>query len=170
MEATTKQRVDWMRAESAYINSVKTLEDLAHEFHCKVKTMEKRAQRFNWVAKRKALNEKASTEAQKSLTFNRIEELARFTTDNLSVVNALNAQIKANLNASALARVALAPDKLRALASTAEVVQRMGRVALGASLDTTPQTDAAETARQVREHTAAMEMATNGTAAALVKP
>lgn len=130
-----RPKTDWLAVKLEYINSSKSIRQVAEEFKVGASAAMKRCAAEGWEAERKQQAEKVSAAAQKVSTINRAQELAKFNEDDLRVARAIRAKA-----ASMLAGVK-SPTDLRALASAMDAAQKIGRLALGATTDNTGHSD-----------------------------
>ncbi len=122
---------DWAKVKLAYINSSKTLREVADDHGIKAAGVMARAAKEAWEAERKQKSAEVSKAAQAAMTIDRATELAKFNDDDLRVAKGLRGiaaqMLKEDRNFS--------PADLRALAGTFETAQRIGRLALGAETE-----------------------------------
>jgi len=121
---------DWAKVKLAYINSSKTLREVAEEFTIKAAGVMRRAAKEGWDAERKRLSASVSKTAQESLVFDRAAELARFNSDDLKIARALRQKAVHLLQGAEVS----AAD-LRSLSSTFESARGLGLAALGMVID-----------------------------------
>jgi len=146
--AATEQGTDWEAVRLAYVNSSMSLTEVAEKMGASSAAVRKRAEREGWAEQRRELSQEVAEKAQAAITEKRAKELEEFNETDLRVARALRAQVARVIQASQrkgdgkkgedetdAAPILLSAQDLRALAGTAEVAQRMGRLALGANTD-----------------------------------
>ena len=124
---------DWTAIKLAYIHSAKTLSQIAAEFSVTESAAEKRSEREKWADARRELSESVSRTAVERISAERLAELTNWNDADLKVARAMRGQIIAAINNAANTAKPLKPAEIRSLASAAEAVQKMGRLALGAT-------------------------------------
>lgn len=117
--------VDWIALETEFINSSVTLQDLAKAHGIKEATVRQRAKRHEWQQKRHALSREVTGKAQEVLTERRVGELAQLNFADVQLAGRIREKAAQLLDNSESAQ------ELRAIASAAEIAQRIGRIALG---------------------------------------
>lgn len=131
----TRKKADWLAVKLEYINSSKSIRQVAEEFGVGASAAMKRCAAEGWEAERKQQAQKVSAEAQKVSTASRAQELAKFNEDDLRVARAIRAK------AASMLGTVKSPADLRALASAMDAAQKIGRLALGATTDNTGHSD-----------------------------
>lgn len=126
---------DWTAVRLAYVTGTKTLREVADEFGIKSAGVMRRAAKEGWEAERKQQSATVSKAAQDRIADQRTDELARLNEDDLRLSRALRAQIAKSITAATAAGAPLSPPELRALAGAHESAQRVARLALGASTE-----------------------------------
>jgi transposase-like protein len=126
---------DWLAVKQQYIHGTMSLVELAREHDLNDSTMRSRAMREQWQEQRDEIQRVATEQATAQAVKQRTHDLLQLNKDDLTVARALKAQITKHLALSQQTGNPLAPRDLRALASAAEAVQRVGRLAVGASTD-----------------------------------
>lgn len=129
--------IDWLAIKLAYIHSAKTLSQIALEHGVSESAAEKRSEREKWAEARRELSESVSRTATERINAERLTELANWNDADLRVAKAMRGQIIAAINTAANMAKPLKPAEIRSLASAAEAVQKMGRLALGATTTNT---------------------------------
>lgn len=120
----SRSSTDWAAVKLAYINSTKTLREVAAEFEIGAPGVMRRAAREKWDAERKRLSGEVSKAAQKKLTIDRAAELARINDEDLKIATTLKAK------AYRMAKDVDNPADLRTLTSVFESAQRISHAAL----------------------------------------
>lgn len=133
MGARTKP--DWLAIKLEYVNSSKSIRQIAEEFGVGASAAMKHCANEGWDAERKAQAQKVSEEAKKVSAVTRAQELAKFNQDDLRVSKAIRAK------AANLMQTASSPSEIRSLALAFETAQKIGRLALGATTDNTGLSD-----------------------------
>lgn len=125
-------RADWQKIQFDYVHRGVRVVDLADLYSIKLDTIYQRVKREGWADKRVEAEQKAYAEAAADASKKRVKELAAFNEGDIKISHAIRSRI-----ATRLANVdgPMTMSELRVIASTAEVAQRMGRLALGASTD-----------------------------------
>ena len=124
---------DWEKIKFEYTHSVISVGALAKKHGVLENTLFKRLTREGWQELRIKSEQEMFSRAAATVARERVVELSSFNADDLKVARGIRAKVAALLST--------APDKtltateLRQLAGAAEVAQRMGRLALGASTD-----------------------------------
>jgi hypothetical protein len=126
---TAKVKPDWAAVRLAYINSSKSIRQLAEEFKVGASAAMKRCASEGWEAKRKQQTQKVSIEAEKVSTVARAQELAKFNEADLKVACAIREK------AALMLQETENPMHLRALAAAMDSAQKIGRLALGATTE-----------------------------------
>lgn len=140
IEKPTKE-ADWPAIRLAYIHGSKTLAQLAVEYGVSSSAAEKRSEREKWADARRELSDSVSRAAAERLSSERTIELANWNDADLKVARAMRGQIVAAINNATNTAKPLKPAEIRSLASAAESVQKMGRLALGATTNNTGLSD-----------------------------
>ena len=91
----------------------------------------KRAANEGWEAERQQKSAEVSRVAQDLMTEDRTAVLAKFNEDDLRMARAIRAK------AATMMKSIESPSELRAIASAADVAQKIGRLALGAETENT---------------------------------
>lgn len=134
----TRTPTDWNAVRLAYIHSAKSLAVIAKEFGLTADACEKRAEREEWTRLRREASESVSAAASAKIEAERAQALAEWNDADLTVAKSLRGQVaKAIRFAQAEGQPALTPVQIRALVNAAEGVQRIGRLALGATTENT---------------------------------
>jgi gamma-glutamyl phosphate reductase len=108
------------------------LADLAEKHGVNASSMRSRAMREEWQEERDKLQRAATEKATALAIQQRTNDLLQLNKDDLTVARALKAQITKHIALAQSTNQPLLPRDLRALASAAEAVQRIGRLAVGA--------------------------------------
>lgn len=125
----------------AYIHGNKTLAQVARDFGLTDSAVEKRAEREQWTRLRREASESVSRAAAERIEAERAQELAAWNDADLRVARAMRGQIIAAINNAATTAQPLKAAEIRSLASAAEAVQKIGRLALGATTENTGLSD-----------------------------
>lgn len=133
-------KIDWPSIRTEYVNGSMTYKDLADKHKLKDGTVRQRGNRDGWDKERDELTRRVTQEAQERLVEDRAATLSKFNEDDLRVARAIRAQ------AGRLLSGVSSPSDLRALASSFEVAQKIGRLALGAN---TEKSEVAQTVRNL---------------------
>lgn len=132
-----KSGVDWEPIRAAYVGSKDSLWTVADRFGINRKTVEKHAQRHGWTEARRKMAEAVERAALEQVAKERSGELYEWNKADLTLAKALRTQVVRSIVAAAgsdgTSAPALKPTEIRALVSAAEGVQRLGRLALGAT-------------------------------------
>lgn len=131
----SKKAADWPAVRLAYINSTKSIRQLAEEFGVGESAAKKRSATEGWDAERKLRTKEVTEAAQKVTTVTRAQELAKFNEDDIRVAKAIRAK------AAAMMGSVSTPNEIRALSLAFETAQKIGRLALGATTDNTGLSD-----------------------------
>lgn len=122
---------DWQAIKLEYINSPLSLKEIAEKHGLKDATVRQRAHRENWEEERHALSQSVTKAAQEQLKSDRTSQLAKFNEDDLRMARAIRAK------AATMMQTANSATELRAIAGSADIAQRIGRLALGAETENT---------------------------------
>jgi uncharacterized metal-binding protein len=128
-------KTDWNAVRMAYVQSSKTLAEVAIEFDINAAGVEKRAHREGWTEERQKMADSVRQIATTELVSKRAQDLARLNEDNLRVARAVQAQIGLHLQQAQTSAQPIASRELRQLAGALAEVQKVARLALGASTD-----------------------------------
>jgi hypothetical protein len=120
---------DWAAVKTAYIHGTDTMRELAEKHGIKAAGLMKRAAAEGWDAERKQKSAEVSKAAGALLTGSRVDELAKFSADDLKMARAIRAKAAQMLGG------ANTPADLRAIAGAVDTAQKVGRLALGASTE-----------------------------------
>ena len=127
---------DWPALKLEFVNGVMSTADLALTHRLTKAAVQGRVARGKWMAERQRLSAAVSATTQETLTQSRRSELAEFNASDLKMAKALRGLVAGRITKAQREGAApLSSVELRALASTAESAQKMGRLALGASTD-----------------------------------
>lgn len=114
----------------AYINSAKTLREVAESFGIKSAGVMRRAAKEGWEAERKQESAKVSKAAQVEMTKERTSRLARFNEQDIKIAEAIKAKAARMLNGEGL------DDRMLAnLTRVFDGAQKIGLLALGAATE-----------------------------------
>lgn len=121
---------DWAVLQAEYVQGRETIAELALKHGLKEDTVKKQATRNMWGAKRIEFQQTAAARAHELAALERVTDLISFNRDDLKVARAIRARVARRLGQ---VEVDIPAAELRQLAAAAEVAQRVGRLALGAS-------------------------------------
>jgi len=122
---------NWSKIKLDYINGTMSLRELAKSFKIKSAGVMAKAAKEKWEDERKQLSAKISKAAGDVIADVRAEELSKFNKDDLRAAKGIRAKAGNMLN------VTLSPQDLSALARVFEAAQKIGRLALGATTEST---------------------------------
>lgn len=129
-----KTNIDYEKIRIEYINSEVTLSSLAQKYGLTESALESKCWRDGWQEQRKELQAQVLQKANAELADKRAKELVEWNDSDLRVAKALRAKaVKYLLDES----ITLSPMELRALATTVDSAQKIGRLALGVSTNNT---------------------------------
>lgn len=120
----SRSSTDWAAVKLAYINSNKTLREVAAETGASISSVLKRSAKEGWESERKQTESEVRRTAQKKITLDRATELARINDEDLKIATTLKAK------AYRMARDVDNPADLRTLTSVFESAQRISHAAL----------------------------------------
>lgn len=129
---SNRTTVDWVKIKFEFVHSHVQVAELSRQHGVKEDTIWKRCTREGWNELRVVAEQKAYADAAGIAAKDRVKDLTNFNQADLSISRALRNRVAKRL---ADENKTLTTNELRLLASTAEVAQRMGRLALGASTD-----------------------------------
>lgn len=121
--------IDWAEIELAFINSNKSLKDIAEEFMVGYANVRKKASEGNWQAKRNNSSQLVTKKAQQIAENVRVLQLAEFTQNDLDRCRELQDEIKK------LIPQIEKPADLKSLTGSLLDLQKCYRLALGASTE-----------------------------------
>ena len=122
---------DWTAIKLEYVNGHMSQRDLADKHEINPAGLMKRAANEGWEAERQQKSAEVSRVAQDLMTEDRTAVLAKFNEDDLRMARAIRAK------AATMMKSIESPSELRAIASAADVAQKIGRLALGAETENT---------------------------------
>jgi hypothetical protein len=122
---------DWTAIKLEYVNGHMSQRDLADKHQINPAGLMKRAANEGWEAERQQKSAEVSKVAQDLMTEDRTAVLAKFNEDDLRMARAIRAK------AATMMKSIESPSELRAIASAADVAQKIGRLALGAETENT---------------------------------
>ena len=122
---------DWTALRLEYVNGAMTLRELADKHSIKSAGVMTRSANEGWEDERKQRQAETSKLSQAKLTGDRAEQLAKFNEDDLRMARAIRAK------AAQMMQTADTPHALSAIARSADVAQKIGRLALGVETDFT---------------------------------
>ena len=120
---------DWTAIKLEYVNGHMSQRDLADKHEINPAGLMKRAANEGWEAERQQKSAEISRVAQDLMTEDRTAVLAKFNEDDLRMARAIRAK------AATMMKNIESPSELRAIASAADVAQKIGRLALGAETE-----------------------------------
>jgi hypothetical protein len=135
-----RPKADWIALRVEYVNGVMPIKSLADKYGLPVSSVEKRCAREGWNKERAVLAEKVREKATAAAVKDRTKELAEWNEGDLKIARFLRSRIAEKLNALDPAAVNYT-GSLRSLAGAAESVQKMARLALGATTNNTGLSD-----------------------------
>lgn len=122
-------KIDWSAVELAFINSHKSLKEIAEEFGVGYGNVRKRASDYNWQEKRNTSSQSVTKKVQEIAEETRVMQLEKFTQLDLDRVSALQSKMKLLIDEIEK------PMDLRVLAASLKDLQSVYRLALGASTE-----------------------------------
>lgn len=135
---TPQTGTDWTPIRLAYIHSGKSLAQVAADFRVTADAAEQRSAREGWAELRRQASEAVSTAAAARMEAERVSELVAWNAADLAAAKALRARVLHCLDAQPEeGDEPIGPNQVRALVAAAEGVQRIGRLALGATTENT---------------------------------
>ena len=127
---------DWEIIRLEYIHSSKTLAQVSREFGVSERAAQKRSERHGWAAQRRAAAEKVAQAAAAEIERRRLKSLVDWNEKDLQLAAGLRGRVASAVAASLKSPDGqLSPASIRQLAGAAESIQRIGRLALGATTD-----------------------------------
>lgn len=120
---------DWTAIKLEYVNGHMSQRELADKHGINAAGLMKRASKEQWEAERQQKSAEVSKVAQDQLFEDRAAQLMKFNEDDLKMARAIR------LQAVTMLKVVGSPSELRAIASAADIAQRIGRLALGAETE-----------------------------------
>jgi GAF domain-containing protein len=126
---------DWPKLKALYISCTTPAKAFAEQNQISFGALRRQICVNKWDDDRNAISHEITESAIDKRKADMGEELAQFNADDLMVARALRAQVAASISKAQQLKTPLKASDLRALAGTAEVAQRMGRLVLGASTE-----------------------------------
>lgn len=123
-------KADWPKIKIEYINGTMSMRELAEAHGIKPAGLFKQAAAEKWKSERKQKSIEVSKKANDAIEETRAEQLSKFNYDDIKVARALRGRAAQKLN-----NEHLSPYDLSSLARVFEVAQKIGRLALGASTE-----------------------------------
>jgi hypothetical protein len=123
-------KADWAKLQAEYITGIMSLRDLATNHGIKAAGVMARAAKEGWDDLRKQHQAKVSTEAIQSAEVDKAEELRLFNAQCLEAARLIRQKAW-----EMMGQGGNSPQDMRALASSIESAQKIGRLALGATTD-----------------------------------
>jgi hypothetical protein len=120
---------DWTAIKLAYINSSKTLREVAEEFGVKAPGVFTRAAKENWQAERKQIQDETSKIVNESLKDLRVSELAMYNAADLDAAKEIRNK------ALQMMEAATGPHELKAIAGAIDTASKVARLALGVATE-----------------------------------
>lgn len=128
--------VDWYALKTEFINGHMSAPALAQARSVSVSTLKQRAAREGWHDERRRLGLAVTETAQGVITEQRLTDLQEFNSADLEVARALRSMIRTRLvRVEQEGAPALTATELSSLSATAERVQKIGRLAMGATTE-----------------------------------
>lgn len=124
--------IDWNIVRLAYVNSNKSLREVAEDFGIKSAGIMRRAAREGWDAERQQTSANVSKNAQSLIMADRTDELAKSNEANIKLARIVRGQVEQYLSE---ATGLVSAVELCRLVSAIEKAQRIERLALGVSTD-----------------------------------
>lgn len=124
---------DWVAIRAEYVAGTDTLAVIAERHGVTPSAIQKRSSREKWGVDRHKKSEEVRRAAEQAAVEKRRDALAEFNEADLSIARALRSMVARKLTEARAANKEIPAKDLRALASTAEAAQKMGRLALGVS-------------------------------------
>lgn len=122
---------NWNAIELQFVNSSITLKELADKFGLNYSMLQKHSERYQWNEKRLSISQNVVAKAQSKIEHTTVKDLIAFNNDDIKIAKALRSQVAAHIMAAQDSQTKIAMADLRHLAGTAEIAQRIGRLALG---------------------------------------
>ena len=123
-------KADWAKIQVEYVTGIMSLRDLAEAHGIKAAGVLARAVKENWDELRKQHQSKVVTQAIKEAEIDKTEELRLFNAQCLEAARTIRQKAWEMMGAGGNS-----PQDMRALASSIESAQKIGRLALGATTD-----------------------------------
>lgn len=121
--------IDWAVVRTEFILSAIQLKDLAARHGLKPATVRKRASREDWTGARHAMSLEVTRRAGESIESRRVGEIETYCREDLALAISIRSM------ARDLLKNIDSPAKLREVALTVALAQKIGRLALGAATD-----------------------------------
>lgn len=129
--------VNWKSIKKDYVHGDYTSRELSEKHKVPEGTIRARISREDWATTRSEVQQKIVSAATEKLANRTVDELAKFNEDGIKLARAFNAQVAKHIQSAQAANRTIPPNEIRSLAATAEVAQRMGRLAMGQTTDNT---------------------------------
>lgn len=123
-----ENKIDWLTIQNEYISGV-DYSELSAKYGVKESTLRKRSERGRWSQARHETAQTVTELAIKTVIENKVEQLIKLNERDLKSAEALRAK------AEAMIREVSTPNELKALSGAFEIVQKISRLALGASTE-----------------------------------
>ena len=128
---------DWVAIEAEFIGGTMDYRELAEKYGIKHAAVNTRANRGDWMAKRQTVTQTVIAELVTAKVKSRIEQMRDWNDADVRLAGALRGKIARRIQAYDAANLLPSVDTLRTLAAAAESVQRMARLAMGATTENT---------------------------------
>lgn len=122
--------IDYEPLRIEYVNSEITIRELCEKHGVSESAVEAKCYRDDWSEQRRKLQADVLQRVNEKLTDKRVQELSEWNDNDLKVAKALRAKA---VNYLTNPEHKLSPMELRALATTLDSAQKIGRLALGVS-------------------------------------
>lgn len=122
-------KLDWAALKANYLTGTLTQRDFAKAHKINPNTLMARANKEKWEDERKQRQAETSNKAVAKHEAKAVDQLVKFNEDDVRIAKALRAK------AAEMLPTARTPMALRSLASTFDVAQKIGRLALGANTE-----------------------------------
>jgi hypothetical protein len=130
-------KTDWVAIEADFVGGTDDYATLCKKYGVNLATMRQRAHRHGWPGKRHAISQNVIAEAVTAKVKGRVEQLRDWNSTDIMLAGAIRAKIARRIAAYDAASLLPSVEVLRTLASAAESVQRMARLAMGATTENT---------------------------------
>jgi hypothetical protein len=152
---------DWPKMRLEYVNGHESLREIAARYQVNPAGVLARAGREKWEESRRQQQAQVVAQVQARVTVDRATELADAISQDLDIAKALRSHVKAALAKAHASKRIIPAAELRVLVQSAEVLQRVVRIALDADSDAAKQGDVRKQAAALRQRVAAMDHATD---------
>ncbi len=129
---TKPKQPDWNVVRAEYVNGTDTLQYIADKYGVNPATLRKRASVGGWQDARQEFARKVALTLETKTVVSRVSQLKEWNDDDLKIAKVLRSKLAMRL-AKVSEETASGLEVLRTIASTVEAVQRVARLALGAT-------------------------------------